>query len=273
MIAGPAELALLAIAVFLIGTPHGALDARIAAEWLRPLLGRGWALPFVAGYLALTGTTLAFWLAAPGAALVLFLLLAAIHFGHHDSPSQRWLSVMVRGALPPVVAAAAHPESISAIFTLLAGQAGEPIAALLGGPMLLLWLSGAAVILLTEARRAELLLLCLFFALVPPLVAFAAYFALVHTPRALAASRHPGEHWRDLLAAALPWTVAAVALALALWMWLATALEVGPALVQTIFWWLSALTMPHMLLHLLTDVHGVYRTCKSDSTRSSANAI
>jgi Brp/Blh family beta-carotene 15,15'-monooxygenase len=273
VIAGPAELALLSVAVFLIGTPHGALDARLAGEWLRPVLGPAWALPFVAGYLALTGATLAFWLAAPGAALVLFLLLAAIHFGHHDSASQRWLSIMVRGALPSVVAAATHPQAISSIFTLLAEQAGEPIGALLGGPMLLLWLAGAAVILLTEARKAELLLLSLLFALVPPLVAFAAYFALVHTPRALAASRHTGEHWRDLLAAALPWSVAAVALALALWMWLATDLEIGPALTQTIFWWLSALTLPHMLLHLLTDVQGTNGSCKSGSVRSSANTV
>ncbi len=272
MIAGPAELALLSVAVFLIGTPHGALDARLAGEWLRPVLGRVWAVPFVAGYLALTGATLAFWLAAPGAALVLFLLLAAIHFGHHDSASRRWHSMMVRGALPSVVAAAAHPEATSAIFTLLAGQAGEAIAALLGGPMLLLWLAGAAVTLLTETRRAELLLLSGLFVLAPPLFAFAAYFALIHTPRALAASRRPNERWRDLLGTSLPWSVAAIALALPLWMWLATELQHGPALVQTIFWWLSALTVPHMVLHLLTEARGTVQSCKCDIGKSPANA-
>jgi Brp/Blh family beta-carotene 15,15'-monooxygenase len=272
VIAGSAELTLLAVAVFLVGTPHGALDARLASEWLQPRLGRLWALPFVGGYLALTGVTLALWLTAPGAALALFLLLAAIHFGQHDPPSHRLLPVLVRGSLPSVVAAAAHPEAIKSIFTLLAGRSGEPIAALLGGPMLLLWLAGAALTLLIETRKVELLLLSMLFALAPPLVAFAAYYALIHTPRALATSRRQGERWGDLLAVALPWSLAAVALALLLWMWLAIDLEEGPALVRTIFWWLSALTVPHMLLHLLTDIRSAVGSCKSDSARSPANA-
>ena len=251
MIVGPAELALLIAAVFLVGTPHGALDARVARDRLRPLLGPLWALPFVGGYLALAGLTLALWFAVPAAALTLFLLLAAIHFGEHDSPSGRWLPVLVRGSLPPIVAAASHPEAITSIFLLLTDEGGATLAAMAGGPLLFLWLAGAAITMAGEGRRLELVGLAALFAVAPPLVAFSLYFALVHTPRALAASRRPGERWGDLLSAALPWSLAAVALALPLWAWFAPQVGNGPALVRTIFWWLSAMTVPHMALHFM----------------------
>jgi Brp/Blh family beta-carotene 15,15'-monooxygenase len=267
--AGPAELALLAAAVFLVGTPHGALDARIARERLAPRFGPFWAYPFGAAYLALAGLTLTLWLIAPAIALALFLLLSAIHFGHHDSPSGHWLPVLVRGLLPPVIAAAAHPPEITAIFDLLAGQGGAAIATIAGGPLLLLWLAGAALTLAMEGRRVELLALAALFAIAPPLAAFSLYFALVHTPRALAASRRPGERWRDLLSDALPWSLAAVALAGMLWAWFVPQLGEGPALVRTIFWWLSALTVPHMLLHVL--VQSVAGSHKTDSASPPAN--
>lgn len=248
------QLILLGLAVFLLGTPHGALDAREAREWLRPKLGSGWLLPFVAGYLALAGLTLGLWLVEPVAALAAFLALAALHFGEHDSPSRRWLPVLVRGSLPPVVAAAAHPQEIAAVFATLAGAESAGLAALLGGPLFALWLVGAAAVLLLEPEplaRAELLLLAALFALSPPLVAFAAYFGLLHSPRAFLASRRPGERWPALLRDALPWSLAAVCLALPLWVFFAPQLGGGEALVRTIFWWLSALTVPHMALHLM----------------------
>jgi Brp/Blh family beta-carotene 15,15'-monooxygenase len=267
--AGPAELALLAAAVFLVGTPHGALDARTARDWLRPRAGRNWVLPFVIGYLALAGLTLAAWFLAPAVALALFLLLAAIHFGHHDSPSGRWLPVLVRGALPPIVAAAAHPAAIASIFDLLGGEGGVALAAVAGGPLLIIWLAGAAITLAVEGRRLELIGLAALFAITPPMIAFSLYFALVHTPRALAASRRPGERWRDLLRDALPWSLAAIALAVMLWAWFVPQLGEGPALVRTIFWWLSALTVPHMLLHLM--VQSVAGSHSTDSASPPAN--
>src|SRR5687768_11685814 len=111
-----AELALLAAAVFLVGMPHGALDAREARDLLRPSLGRHWAAPFLFSYLVLAGITLLLWLTVPLAALTLFLLLATLHFGSHDSASGHPLPLLVRGALPMVIASAAHPGETTAIF-------------------------------------------------------------------------------------------------------------------------------------------------------------
>lgn len=250
-----AELLLLGLAVFVLGTPHGALDGRTARDWLQPSLGSRWLWPFVAGYLGLFALTLGLWSVVPSLALALFLVLAALHFGSHDSPSGRWLSIVVRGSLPPVIAADAHPEAIAFIFVSIAGPDAAVFASILGGPGLLLWLGGAAACLLLEPRpaaRAELMLLAGLFLLAPPLVAFAIYFGLIHSPRAMAESRRPGESWSAMLRAALPWSLAAVALALPLWWWFVPQLGAGDALLRTIFWWLSALTVPHMALHALS---------------------
>jgi Brp/Blh family beta-carotene 15,15'-monooxygenase len=268
--AGTPELALLAVAVF-VGTPHGALDARVARAWLRPTLGAQWAVPFIAGYLGLAGLMLALWVAVPVLALALFLLLAAVHFGHHDSPGGKVGSVMVRGSLPPVLAAASHPGTMADLFVLIAGEEGRLLAALAGGPLLLLWLAGAAITLVTEGRRSELLALAALFLLAPPLVAFSLYFALVHTPRALSASRRPGERLRDLLRAALPWSLAALVLAALLWAWLAPQLGPGPAFIRTAFWWLSALTVPHMALHLFCDGQRVAGSHSTERAKPPAN--
>jgi Brp/Blh family beta-carotene 15,15'-monooxygenase len=154
-----------------------------------------------------------------------------------------------------VLAAVAHPQEIAAVFAILAGEDSGALAAMLGGPLFGLWLAGAAAVLLIEpgsAAKAELLLLAVLFALAPPLLAFAAYFGLLHSPRALLASRRPGERWAALLRDALPWSFAAICLALPLWAFFAPRIGEGEALVRTIFWWLSALTVPHMALHLMT---------------------
>jgi Brp/Blh family beta-carotene 15,15'-monooxygenase len=156
-----------------------------------------------------------------------------------------------------VIASVAHPQSTAAIFGVLAGEAnGALLQAWLAGPLLWLWLVGAVITLLLEpgmAPRLELIGLTLLFALAPPLVAFALYFGVVHSPRALGEARRPGEQWSSLLLAALPWSAAAGVLAVPLWMLWAPLMGEGLALVRTVFWWLSALTVPHMLLHLMVQ--------------------
>jgi Brp/Blh family beta-carotene 15,15'-monooxygenase len=252
-----AELVTLAAAVFFLGMPHGALDGREARDILRPRLGSQWIAPFILSYLGLAVATLLLWLTAPLAALILFFVLSSLHFGSHDSTSKRALPLLTRGSLPMVIASAAHPQSTAAILGILAGDAnGALLQGWLAGPLLWLWLVGAATTLLLEAgasRRLELAGLTLLFALAPPLVAFALYFGLVHSPRALSEGRRPGEQWSSLFRAALPWSAAAGVLAIPLWMLWAPLMGEGSALVRTVFWWLSALTVPHMLLHLMVQ--------------------
>ncbi len=248
-----AQLPVLGLAVFVAGTPHGALDHRAARALLQPALGRNWMSVFVLLYLAAAGATVLWWLVAPGAALAAFLVLAALHFGSHDSPSGSPLAVLARGAVPPVIAAAAHRAELTTIFGWLAGEQGTALVPWLAGPGLALWLCAALATLALERRtgsRLELVGVVALFVILPPLLAFAAYFALLHSPRALRMSLLPGETVGAMLRSALPFSLAAVALAVAGYGLLQGRLPADQAFVRTVFWWLAALTVPHMGLHM-----------------------
>jgi Brp/Blh family beta-carotene 15,15'-monooxygenase len=266
-----AQLPLLGIAVFVAGTPHGALDHRVARGLLEPALGRGWLGAFLLLYLAAAGAMLLCWLAAPSAALVGFLILATVHFGSHDSPSGAPLAVAARGAIPPVVAAAVHREELTTIFGWLAGDQGAALVPWLAGPGLALWLCAAVATLALERRtasRLELIGVTALFLFLPPLLAFAAYCALLHSPRALWSSLLPGETLAQLLKAALPFSFAAVALAALGYGLLRQELAADAAFVRTVFWWLAALTVPHMGLHLLSSRRAAQPT--PQTTKKSA---
>ena len=262
-----AQLPWLAAAVFLVGTPHGALDHRLGRRLLAPRYGPWWVLVFVLLYLAVAAAALSLWLVAPALALALFLVLAAAHFGEHDSSSGHPLAVTVRGLAGPVVAAAAHPGALRQIFEWIAGEGGAALVPWLAGPGLLVWLCGGVAVLVLEPRtaeRLELVAVTALFAFAPPLIAFAAYFALLHTPRALTGSKGPGESWGALLRSAAPLSAAAVLLAIVGFLLLREHLAIEPAAIRTVFWWLGALTVPHMGLGLL-----VRRTSPTAAARSA----
>jgi Brp/Blh family beta-carotene 15,15'-monooxygenase len=265
-----AQLPVLGLAVFVAGTPHGALDHRVARGWLEPALGRGWLGAFLLLYLAAAGAMLLWWLAAPGVALIAFLILATVHFGSHDSPTKATVAVFARGAVPPIVAAAAHREELATIFGWIAGHQGAALVPWLAGPGLLLWLCAAVATLALEREggsRLELLGVTALFVLLPPLLAFSAYFALLHSPRALRSSLLPGETLPHLLKAALPFSFTAVALAALGYGLLRQQLAADAAFVRTVFWWLAALTVPHMSLHLLSSRRAAQTRKKSAAVR------
>jgi Brp/Blh family beta-carotene 15,15'-monooxygenase len=166
-----------------------------------------------------------------------------------------------------VIAAAAHPAEMKLLFGWIAGEGGAALVPWLAGPALLPWLCGAVAVLALEPRtteRLELVAVTALFALTPPLIAFAVYFALIHTPRALRDARRPGESWPALLRSAAPLSIAAILLAAAGYLALRSGVPVEPAAVRTTFWWLGALTVPHMGLALL-----VRRTSPTAAARSA----
>ena len=69
----------------------------------------------------------------------------------------------------------------------------------------------------------------------------------------------PGTRWagpgslaaragRWLLRESLPFTVATILLATVIWLVFARSAAYDQTMIRTIFWWLSALTVPHMIL-------------------------
>lgn len=256
-----AQLVLLAAAVAVLGLPHGALDLPLAREAFRGRLGPAWLPLFGASYLGAAGAVLAGWAVAPVATLVAFLAVSALHFGWGDAEEAgRWRAAdaVARGLLPVLLPGLFHPGETGLLFAWLTGTAPEATevwtataARALAAP----WAALACAVTVRAAARgegsaaAEIPVLALAFAVLPPLLAFGVYFCLFHAPRHLIEVSAGGTPVRDLLRAAVPSTLLALALAAAGWFWLRPeALPAGPALLRVLFWGLASLTAPHMIL-------------------------
>lgn len=244
---------LLALAV-MVGLPHGAADLDAGRSAFRSC-GRAWWQPFLLVYLGLVGLTLAAWAIAPFATLGAFLLLAAYHFGEQDaagSPVADWLAALAHGGAVIVVPTIAHPQAVEQIFAVLVGADAPTLTRLIAEPIAAAWLAIVAAQAWRNTRNGswrasvDLVLVTMLFAAAPPLVAFALYFAFLHTPRALMDQYQRGRRpVRPGPMAGL--TALACLLGLAIFL-AGHTLTIEAGVVRTSFLLLSALTVPHMAL-------------------------
>ena len=241
---------------------HGAFDGVLAEEAFQPRLGSRWRPLFYAGYLALGAAVLVLWRYAPASALLAFLLYSALHFGTESdrqlSPA-RVVTGMATGFLP--IAAACHwwPQQVATIFRLMlrgSADAAAPMTSIAGEA---LW-PVIAVILLSavfakDLQRLPLLALVaiqlVLFRGCSPIVAFALFFCVWHTPEHLLSTSVDGvgvfrralliEHLRR---GAIPWLISLSAVAMACWF----GRHAVDSYLGLVFIALSALTVPHMVL-------------------------
>lgn len=246
-------------AILLLGIPHGGLDGAIARR-----VGWSTSLPAWVGfhlvYIALALTIVVLWQWLPLLCLALFLALSAIHFGRSDQAVEHrsdWLPVLAHGGLVPLVIPFFQSQPTHALFALLVGP--NNATALLGIVELLIIPWG--LILLWYAYRAidnadwqrplsVLIVLILAAALLPPLVSFAVYFCLLHSPRHLlyTLSKLSTEERRRSLVEAMIYSGIAIGAIVGSAIWLQNSPQLTPTLLQTGLIGIAALTVPHMLL-------------------------
>lgn len=251
----PMQVAVLVAGVVLVGTPHGGLDHRAGREVLTPSFGAAWPLPFAGAYIGAAAAMVALWCALPVVGLALFLALSWAHFGEANSHGA-WLVVerFARGGIPIVAPALAHPGDIDMIFGWMAGTDGAALATILRGPAAWAWVPALVAYLtrtaLTRASASlESAALTAVAVALSPLLSFTLFFCLVHAPRAMIeAGRETGESPLHLLRNAAPLSFAAAAMAAAGYTLLVDGATPEVAAVRTVFIWLAALTVPHMLL-------------------------
>ncbi|MEQ8587318.1 MAG: Brp/Blh family beta-carotene 15,15'-dioxygenase [Thalassobaculaceae bacterium] len=254
---------LAAVAVLVFGIPHGAFDRISIQGPLRPSRdGLLAALRFFLAYAALAGAFAGFWLLVPQVALPAFLLLSVFHFGAGDCQDgpiwRRVLQLVAHGGAVVTLIPAFHPAEVTEIFGFLSdsGTARALVSGL--STALQIWL---AVALIYSAfalasrrhrwRAGELLVVAAGCALLPPMLGFLLYFTVFHGPRHLAnvldADALKREHNAAVLAEAGAISaislVAFVAIMAAGGDWLA-----AESTLRTLFIFLAALTIPHMLL-------------------------
>ena len=248
------ELQILALAFAAAsGLPHGALDMRRAAQTLPVVLGRQWAILFITTYLLTTVAVFAAWLAAPIFTLTLFLALGWLHFGREDARAHGRTdlpSALLHGGAPVAGAILLNAQAVQEAFALLTGGNVDTLMGLLllagsvwAGGMIYAAVRGK----LAMSQVVEIVTVLVAIALLPLLLAFALYFGIVHSPRALRVElEDAGEpHWR-MLAKTAPFSLAAVGLSVLAVDRLSLATEPGSLVISIVFIGLAALTVPHM---------------------------
>ncbi len=248
-----AELTAVAFVVLLLGVPHGALDPL----FVRRLPGAdtlgGWAA-FGAGYAVLAAAVVGLWVVAPSLFLTGFLLMSALHFSGDPGPGTAGFSRLIYGGAIIVLPVLLHPAETETLFAALAGHPAAstimPVLRAIAGPWLFLLVVCAAI----EARRdpltgAEIASVGALAAIVPPLVAFAIFFCVMHSPRHILRT---ADYAADVSQRVL-WATGLAPMLLVLGMIAAAWLEFGNVpiddrVVRIMFVGLAALTVPHMAL-------------------------
>jgi Brp/Blh family beta-carotene 15,15'-monooxygenase len=268
----------LALLVAVVGLPHGAADHRFAGPRLEPLLGPAWWGVFLAGYLVIAGAVVLGWFLAPAATIIVFFVASAWHFGQEEAdltPGQRGAKLlrqafrMARGGLVIWVPVALQTDEVVRILSLTAprGFALEiqwAVDALKVCSWVMLALAGVAwgwqalLAIASEGRRRRILLLdtfmvaslVLLFAWVNPVVGFLIYFCGWHSARGLRRLRRElGESWRQLAASLAPLTSLTIGLVALTTCLVLRAPNWNDTLIRATFVGLSAVALPHLVLH------------------------
>ena len=257
------------VPIGIFGLSHGGADPlilkRLAAD--RP----GHLALITALYVLASLTFVALIWFLPTVALVLFLLLSIWHFGYTDasflSDRPNALLLWLCGSLPILGPVLGHPAQTSELFAWLVVRDPQQVLMILqpAGILLgVLWLLAFGILVHGHHRQlgarvlAELVLVAGALAALPPLLAFAFYFCVIHSIRHFLSVAQQGLGRAELASTlmflgrkAAPATLGAIVIALGAW-GLIVLLEPAASLmveaIRVMFWALAALTLPHGLV-------------------------
>lgn len=256
----------LAGCVAVVGMPHGGLDHLFGRAALEPATGRWWRPAFASLYLGLAGFILAGWMIAPALTVLLFFLVSAYHFGSADG-RHGWRGVVEGGSVIwiPLLARPLETSELLA-WVIPGGQtvtvidwvlAARPILGMVAlafvYQVFCVWRSG------DWATSARLMGFAVAFVVLPVLVSFGLFFCGWHSTRELWALAHraiPGNPRQGLgkvIRLAAPRAILAVVAAGAAAWWFAAGHDLSPVVVQAVFIGLSAVAVPHIVLHAIAE--------------------
>ena len=246
------QIVLLGILGGVLGLPHGALDpliARRAGLWRTPLGFAG----FNAIYTLVVVAVVLLWMVAPVLSLVAFLLVSALHFGSDWNADRSVGLRFLAGFGLLTVPALSHPDQVSAIYVVLAGDGGAVVASVQEwlGPIAVAGLLIAALVALRHrpSQSVEIVLATVLGLATEPLVFFVLYFCALHSFRHLKGGfqEERGGGRRTALVVAAYTVVPLLTVGVFL-------VTFGPGgvlseqILQLVFIGLAALTVPHMMV-------------------------
>lgn len=258
---GPAVTTIACISILILGVPHGAFDIKslLAAETTGLQRITGLILYIV------TGTVMAaVWWCAPVFALALFFTAAIFHFGEDwckiDSPFLSHGAALGLLSAPTLL----HGPMIAALFNDITSSttstALESVLTLVAPVAIAAALAASAILWFNQNREIAIagLLAVVGLIALPPVVGFAIFFCLHHSPRHFAKALGPDAR-STLNCWAMPvalTTLLALGLAVIIY-WLAAFSSPSAGVVRASFISLSILTVPHMLLPRIVKLRNI----------------
>ena len=258
--------------VMTIGTSHGALDHLKGKQLLRCFHIES-MLVFYVSYVLVGALTILVWLAFPETLLMVFLAVAAFHFGKEDSDffisSARFplpeVSYFLKGTVVISAPMLFHKSETLEIFEVLRfGLSGSVITndGFLYGAMILGFLAN---LLLAQAQRNRIkILLCLdFFSVVMlnfflhPLLAFTMYFCFLHSIRhslsLINTIDNMNKSIRIFVKKVAPLTlITGIGYLISLYL-ITNHYTIDESILKVIFIGLASLTFPHILLEYMLE--------------------
>ena len=178
-----------AVGIVFFGLPHGAVDTLVAHKLKLTKSPFRLAGSLVA-YLGLAAVAVAFWLVAPTAALLTFLLISAWHFGGDWSPTIMGFDRFIVGVALLCTTTLFHQDDVATIFASLVEATDADLLASSMFAIACTLLPVAACLpfkpeIRSTAPRVPIIATLTAALVLPPLLFFLAYFCWYHSPRHL----------------------------------------------------------------------------------------
>ncbi len=123
----------LAVAVAVVGLPHGGLDHRVGKHVLHSLASTSSTFVFVCGYLSVSILVVAAWFVSPLTTIVAFFCLSAWHFGLEEDERDtrtawQWAGMVARGGMVIWIPAVFQGAEIARLLSTIAPSETELMA-------------------------------------------------------------------------------------------------------------------------------------------------
>lgn len=237
--------------VLFIGLPHGLLDPWIAFKNVSLQKTSTWL--FLFGYLVLSIVVYLGWVISPLLSFILFLLVSAYHFGADwgEQRTRSRIQCVALGGLIIALPVIFHPAETMRLFLLLTGYDFSGVMWLF-----VVWCVVGTTFLLYRPNKANVvegLLLVITSAVASPFIYFSCYFCLLHSYRHYAEYLPSIVTRQDFSIRFLSLLlIMTYLLLIGLFLSLESIHPVEDKSLQTLFWGLASLTVPHMFVIALS---------------------
>ena len=258
--------------ILILGISHGALDNIKGAKLLK-LFGYKHTISFYLAYIFISLLIIIFWLIFPNTVLLLFLIVAAYHFGKEDTvfsfKRKFFISeclFFLKGSAVIMAPLLLNREQTNEIFKILNFNLFEAEFFSNEFLIVILCLSFLSSLYISKKENADLkgLMIMDFFSLIilnfflSPILAFTLYFCFLHSIRhsislifELDKSLKLGI--KKFIKKAIPLTIATGVIFLIAIFFLNNFFKLDEAIYKVIFIGLASLTFPHILLEYLLE--------------------